>query len=339
VAVLRPSAAADEVRRLARAGLLADHFRKAPRELRRWLRAGAGEIAGPLVFMRVTRPVERKRGHHRCAAGLHQLAPDCLDRYHDDLDAVLDDLFTHANVPVANLEGWLTARLVRATVDGHRRRRGERGAPQRPRVPIWLADLLEHDAWLLELAKAILEWAGTDATAGASLWPVSTWVERRAAVTGDHAAGEAAVTAEIERVLTAMRRRPTWYEKTVERGLGRKQAPVWFPARTGGAHAEPEPLVVARHELDDALLTQLAALAIEVMTARIGRGENPAVVAEQVLRTVFGAVPASYDLDRAPSSGITGPEQVTALIGDPERFDRVLAEVISLLPSGDNRRH
>ena len=140
---------------------------------------GAAEIAAPLVFLRVTRPMERRRGHHRCAAGLGQLAHDCLDRFHDDVDAVLHDLFAHADLPIGNLEGWLTMRMPRATVDGYRRRRGERGAPQRPRVPVWLATELGDEAWLVELAKAILDWAGTDATAGGSLWPLTAWAERR----------------------------------------------------------------------------------------------------------------------------------------------------------------
>jgi hypothetical protein len=333
VADIRPSAAADEVRRLAREGLLAEEFRNAAADRRRWLRAGGGEIAGPLLFLRLTRPIERKRGHHRCAAGLRRLAPDCLDRYHDDLDAVLDHLFTRADAPVENLEGWLTPRLRPATVDGHRRRRGENGAPQRPRVPVWLAGALAHQAWPVELATAILEWAGNDATAGVSLWPLSTWAERRAARTGDHTAGEAAVAREVEVVLTAMRRRPTWYEKNVERPLGRKQAPVWLPSgRPDGTHAEPEPLVIAPHERDDALLRQLAALAIELMARRIEQGDEPAVVAAEVLRTVFGSLPASSGSDRAPGTGETGPDQVIALIEDPARLDRIVAAVVRLLP-------
>jgi hypothetical protein len=39
---------------------------------------------------------------------------------------------------------------------------------------------------------------------------------------------------EVEVVLTAMRRRPEWYESYVERPLGREQAPVAaLPERTG----------------------------------------------------------------------------------------------------------
>ncbi|GIE35188.1 hypothetical protein Ait01nite_082330 [Actinoplanes italicus] len=328
----RPFAATDEVRRLASEGSLAEEFRNAAPDRQRWLRAGGGEIAGSLLFLRLTRPVERKRGHHRCAAGLRQLAPDCLDRFHDDLDAVLTHLFTYADEPIDNLEGWLTTRLRRATVDGHRRRRGEAGALQRPRVPVWLAGALDHDAWRVELATAILEWAGNTATAGAWLWPLSAWVTRRATRTGDHTAGETVVAREIEIVLTAMRRRPAWYDKNVERPLGRKRAPVWFPSRNpDGTHAEPDPLVIAPHERIDGLLRQLAARAIEVMEQRITRGEDPAVVVADVLRKVFGDVPAAYGADVAPGTGEAGPDQVLVLIDDPDRMDRITATVIELI--------
>lgn len=331
------SAEADEVRRLAREGVLAEVFRTASADRRRKLRAGGGEIAGPLVFLRVTRPVERRSGHLRCASGLRQMAPDCLDRYHDDLDAVLHDLFVHSTVPITNLEGWLTARLRQATVDGHRRRRGERGAPQRPRVPVWLADALDRDEWLIELATAVMEWAGNDMTAGFSPWPYAAWAERRAARTGDHTAGEPVVVREVDRVLGAMRRRLPWYEKNVERPLGHKRVPVWYPSRSAdGTHAEPEPMVIAPHEHDEALLRRLAGLAIEVIRERLGRGEDPTIVVTQVIGIVFGDLPPAYGSDRAPGAGDAAPEQVIALIADPTRRERIIAAVLGLITgSGD----
>ncbi|RSM64713.1 hypothetical protein DMB66_18880 [Actinoplanes sp. ATCC 53533] len=328
----RSFGAADEVRRLAREGILAEEFRTADAERRRHLRAGAGAIAGPLLFLRLTRPLELRRGHLRCAVGLQGLAAECLDRYHHDLDAVLDHLFARAVTPIDNLEGWLALRLRPATVDGYRKRRGERGAPQRPRVPRWLADELGHDSWRLELAVAILEWSGNDATAGSSLWPLTSWAERRAAHTGDHTATEAVVSQEVEIVLNAMRRRTTWYEKNVERPIGRKSAPVWIPSRSAdGTHAEPEPVVVALHERTDALLNELAARAIELLDIRIGRGQEPDEAVSEVLHAVFGGVPCSDGLDRTPDAGETGPEQVISLIGDPDRLDRIIAVVVTLL--------
>ncbi|GIF06847.1 hypothetical protein [Actinoplanes siamensis] len=325
--------AADLVRGLARRGLLTRYARTAPESERRRLRAGAFEIVFPLVFRRVRRPIERRRGHHLCATGLQRLAPDCLDQFHDDVDAVLHDLFAHADVPIENLEGWLTMRIPRATVDGYRRRRGGRGALQRPRVPGWLATELGGDRWLTELATSILDWAGAETTAGTSLWPVSSWTERRAAITGDHAAGESPVPGEIELVLAAMRRRPTWYDKFVERPLGRKRAPVHLPPRTApGARAEPQALApVERYEKDDALLLELADRAITLIRRRVGAGESPHAAVSDVLGTVFGELPASYDLDRSPGDGLAGPERVLALIDDPERLNHIVATVVGML--------
>ena len=333
--------AVDTVRELAHQGRFAQRFRDGSADERRLLRAGAFEVAWPLVFARVTRPVERKRGHHLCATGMQRLAPDCLDHFHDDVDAVLDDLVVHADVPIKNLEGWLTMRMHRATVDGYRRRRGRRGAPQRPRVPNWLAESLGRNAWLVELAKSILDWAGTETTAGVALWPLTAWAERRTRFTRDDSAGESVVAAEIEVVLAAMRRRAGWYERNVERPLGHKRAPVHSPSRTSsGEHIEPAPLtLVERHERDEALLLELATQAIALMERRVDAGEEIHAVVADVLGTVFGALPISHDLDRRPGHEPAGPDQVVALISDPVRLNRIAATVVELLrrrnrPSG-----
>ncbi|MEU4789729.1 hypothetical protein ACFWRG_02465 [Micromonospora tulbaghiae] len=327
----------DVVRELARQGALARHFAASTEAERRRLRAAATELAWPLIFLRVTRRVERGRGHHICAMGVQRLSPDCLDRFHDDVEAVLDDLFAHADVPIDNLEGWLTMRMRRATVDGYRRRRGERGAPQRPRVPNWLAEAVGRDPWLLDLAMAILDWVGTEATAGSSLWPLSAWAARRAVRTGDHSVGESQVATEIEAVLAAMRQRRTWYERNVDRPLGRKRAPVHFPRReSSGEYAEPEPLaLVERHEKDDTLMLELAAQAIALMKRRRDAGEDVRVLVTEVLGTVFGALPAAHGLDRAPGDDPIGAEQVDALVGDPDRLDHVVETVIELLNRAD----
>jgi hypothetical protein len=311
------------------------HVWEASPEERRALRAEAAEIAGPIVFRRITRPMELRRRHPACAAGVRHLAPGCVDRYHDDVDAVLDDLFTHGDRPIANLEGWITTRLRRATVEGHRRRRGEQGAQQRPRPPAWLITALGRDPWLVELAKAVLEWAGAEATAGRSLWPLTAWAARRTTVTGDTEAGEAVVAAEVETVLAAMRRRGAWYEKNVERPLGRKQAPVWFPVRADDA--EPEPLaLVDPHERDDAELRELAARAIDLIAARVARGEKPSDVVPETLTAVFGEIPASHGMDRAPGTG-GDADEVVALIGQPARLRRIIAAVVRLLDDRDDR--
>lgn len=196
-------------------------------------------------------------------------------------------------------------------------------------MPVWLSEALAHDTWLVDLALAVLEWAGTDATAGAAQWPLGSWAQRRAAHTGDHRVDEAVVAREVDVVLAAMRRRPQWYDRSVERPLGRKQAPVWIPSP---ARAEPVPLVVAPHDRDDAVLSQLASVAVEALALRLGRGEDPALVVGSVLRTVFGSVPAGYDSDRAPGRGETGPERVLALLDDPQQRERIVAAVLELLP-------
>jgi hypothetical protein len=272
--------------------------------------------------------------------GVQRLLPACLDNFHDDVEAVVDDLVARADVPVENLEGWLTMRMPRATVDGYRRRRGARGAPQRARVPVWLAEALDREPWLVELARLILDWVGTEATAGTSLWPSTAWAERRAARTGDHTAGEPVVAAEIEVVLAAMRRRPTWYERNVERPLGHKQAPVHFPfPGPAGGPAEPEPLaLVERHEQDDALLLELAARSIALIERRMKAGEDVRVVVTEVLGTVFGAFPAAHALDRLPGDEPSGTDQVVALISDPDRLDRIVETVVGLLRRGDVRQ-
>jgi hypothetical protein len=326
------------VRWLARQGNLKGYAQSASMQERRRLWAGACEIAWPLVFNQVTRRVERKRGHFMCATAVQRLEPDCLDRFHDDVEAVVDDLFANADLPIQNLEGWLTMRLHLATVNGHRRRRGERGAPQRPRVPVWLGKALGADPWLTELAKAILEWAGVEATAGTQLWPLNTWAERRAEVTGDHLAGEAALAADIDVVLTAMQRRPTWFEKNVERPLGRKQAPVWLaPTTPRDGEAEPEPLVlVARHEMDDALLRELAAAAIDTLRHRVRRGDGLKEAVVEVVETMFGALPAAHDLDRIPGAGPVVPERAVALINDPAALERIMTAVLGLLSEEDH---
>ncbi|MEV6350591.1 hypothetical protein [Actinoplanes sp. NPDC051851] len=314
----------DLVRELAGRGRLSAYARTASENDRRDLRAAATGIVYPLVFLRVTRQVERRRGHRLCASAVQRLAPECLDRFHDDVEAVVDDLFTHADVPIANLEGWLVMRMPRAIVDAYRRRRGERGAPQKPRPPQWLLrEGLGGDAWLGELARLILEWVGVEATAGATLWPLSEWTERRARQTGDTSADERTVAGEIEHVLAAMRRRRSWYDKYVERPLGRKQAPVWFPA----PEAEGTPLVlVPAYEREDALLRELAGLAITLIRERIGAGEKPGDVVPGVLAAVFGSLPAEPGLD-----------EVTALIDDPARLDRIVTVALTIVNGPSER--
>ncbi|MGI5243743.1 hypothetical protein [Dactylosporangium sp. CA-139066] len=308
-------------------------MRSVDAERRRWLRAGACEIAWPIVFGRLTSKVEHRKGHFLCATAVQRLEPECLDSFHNDVDSLIDHLFAHADVPILNLEGWLTMCLQRAVVNGHRLRRYAKGAQQRPRTPLWLQKALGHDPWLIELATAVLEWAGIDATAGAGPWPIMAWAERRAAKTGDHLGGEAAVNRDLAVVLAAMRRRPKYYQQAVEIPLGTKPAPVFAARRTeNGSFVEPEPLLLTeRYEHDDSVMQELAATALDAIRRRVRRGEDTRAVVAEVLGAVFGAAPAGGEMDAGPCAGVGGPEQAVALIADPVRFDRILAAVHDLL--------
>jgi hypothetical protein len=325
--------AVDDVRELARTGELAKRMSAACGTERRRLRRGAYEIVWPVVFLWLTRRLEIERGHRVCATSVHRLEPECLDRFEDDVESVLDDLFRNAKVPIANLEGWVTRRLTAATVDGHRRRRGERGALQRPRLPGWLAEALGHDRWLTTLAVEILNWVGVTTSAGTGIWPLGAWAERRATMTGDFARADTDVARDVETVLSAIRSNPAWYSRYVERPLGHKQAPV-LPAQRadGDAVRELPPLpLVQRQDEDDARLCALAEAAVERIGARLRSGEEPRPAVVDVLRTVFGVGTGAEDLDRPPAVGPRDDERVILLLADSAVVERIVATVLDIL--------
>ncbi|GAB3430886.1 hypothetical protein GCM10027436_04410 [Actinophytocola sediminis] len=289
------------------------------------MRIEAYELLHQLVFDQITRKVETRRGHLRCAVSVYLLADDCLDHFHDDMEAVLDDLFAHARTPIHNLEGWVRKRLLAATVNAYRRRRGERGAQQRPRLPGWLADRLGADTRLRELAVSMLEFVGVERAAGLEIWPIDAWAARRAADDSDYDTARRAVLRDIATVLTAMRARPKWYADYVERPLGRKRIPLMPAPRT----ESPPP--IATEETEQTRLVELAALAIAAIEARLGRGEEPKVVLVEVLTTVFGADPVVAELDRPAGFSATADEVVGALLTDSSSIDRLVAEVLDIL--------
>jgi hypothetical protein len=124
----------DEVRDLARCGLLATTIANASGPHRSRLTGATYSIAWPVVYRRLTRKVELRRGHVACAASVRHLTADCLDRFENDVEAVIDDVARQAGARIANLEGWIASRLLPATVDGHRRR-GHRPFKARRRHP------------------------------------------------------------------------------------------------------------------------------------------------------------------------------------------------------------
>ncbi|MGV9365777.1 hypothetical protein [Amycolatopsis sp. NPDC003731] len=283
----------EHVRQLASRGELADRVAAADGDDRRCLRATVFEIAQPVVFRNLTRKLELSRGHYRCAAAVCHLDDQCLDRFHDDMEAVIDDVFRNARIPITSLEGWIRRRLVQATVDGYRRRRSERGALQRPRVPRWLAAELGADPVLLALAVGILDFVGTDSVPAAGIWPFDRWAEDRVASGTAPSAARRAVERETALVLSAMRRRPRWYENYVERPLGRKRPPsVPVPRFSAeeGAELPAEP-AFGQEELDTRLAR--AVVAVAAIDRRIAGGEPPEAVVLDVVSAVFDGEPWS----------------------------------------------
>lgn len=317
-------------RDLAWAGRLAEHFEQAPQAERRRLRIEAYELLHGLVFAQLTRKVEARRGHRDCMVSVTKLRPDCLDRFHDDLDAVIDDLFRSARTPIQNLEGWVSSRLSAVTIDAHRRRRGERGALQRPRLPRWLADELRQNRRLMNLALDMLEWVGVEASAGIHDWPIEVWTSQRA-TQGDHHAGRS-VTEDVATVVAAMRKRPQWYADYVERPMGRKALPLTASRADGSAPvADPQRAAQEADAADDARRAELAELAFIVMRKRLDRGEDARTVVVDVVSTLFGSGDGSQELDRAPGLGNADDERVIARLTDPVAVDRIVALVLELL--------
>jgi hypothetical protein len=306
--------------------------RDASADERALLWRGAYEIVWPIVFDGLTRRIERQRGHRRCALGIEYLEPECLDRFQDDVEAVVDDLLRYGTVPIRNLEGWVRSRLVRATVDGNRRRRGERGALQRPRLPQWLERRLGEDPWLRVLALDILVWVGIPVAAGSGLWPCGAWADRRAAITGDIGTTEKDVERDVEEVLAIMRTNVRWYEQYIERPLGRKEIPL-APSGPEGLQEGAYLALTEREEADDALLRELAALAIDAMAVRFARGEDRRLVVVDVIQTVFGR--DAPPMDRAPDMTPTVDQELGALLSDHRAIDRLVHRICEILGVSD----
>jgi hypothetical protein len=294
---------------------------------RRRLRRAAWALAYQIVFDVLTRRLELVREHGRCARGVLQLSGSCLDGFYDDVDSVVEYLLAAAK-PIDDLEGWLAHWAPKAAVDGHRRRRGRRGALQRPRMTQALAEGLGNDPWLTDLALKILVWVGVPTGAGGGLWPVDSWAHCRAVVTGDYAASTPArVAAEVEQVLEVMRRRPDWYEAYVERPLGHKIAPIAAPP--GDGLTDPPPLLPATTaEVEDAHVKGLAWAAVEAIRAGITHDHDPTETVVEVLTGLFLGGTAAEEIDRAPTGTSGSDQRLSALLGDPAALaglvDRVL---------------
>jgi hypothetical protein len=325
---------AERLHRLAADGTLTQEAAAARGLDRLVLTSAAYDLVWPIVFNRLTRRFEQMRGHVLCAKGVANLADECLDRFHNDVEAVVDDLLAHARRPIQNLEAWVASRLGAATVDAHRRRRGERGALQRPRLPGWLADELGRDPWLTTLATHILVWVGVADTAGAEVWPLEAWAQDRARCVGDWPGSDrAAVAREVRLVLRAMRTRPSWYESFVERPLGAKQAPVAAAACDAYGEAAAPLALGEPDENVDGELIQLAGHAVRLIGRRVGQGEEANAAVAEVIRTIFGGV-LTGTLDRAPHAAdpLGG---VTGALADRGRLNRIVTTVLSIIAERD----
>jgi hypothetical protein len=321
------------IRRLARQGHLARSARTASGAERAQLTGAVFAIAAPLVFGRVTRGFETRRGHRACAIALHRMADECLDRFYDDTEAVVADVLAHAHDPIHNLEGWIVPRLRAATVNAHRIRRGQRGALQRPRLPGWLAMRLEGDEWLCQLALEILTWVGVDATSGIVIWPLDSWAERRGVITGDWTTSTPrTVEREVERVLAIMRTKPKWYADHVERPFGAKSTPVApGPAAREVADEPPALALVEPHELADIRRTALATIALSAIGSGLLAEGDARNVVVSVISTVFGRLDWQRDIADAPHTASGDDESVLTLIDDPAAIERVVTEVLNIL--------
>lgn len=288
----------------------------------------------PLVWERHTRPLENSKGHRRCASGVIRLAPECHDGFTDDLESVVTALLSYGR-PIANLEGWISARMSNAIKDGHRMRRArEMGAQQRVRVPAKLAARLDNDPWLVALAERVLRWTGFRYTAGTELWPLRVWAEDRTAFTGPSPGDQqAAVADDVDVVLRAMRDSdPAWFEKYVERPLGRKWAPVVGWPKDDAIRAEVACFQLASvHERNEAHLCEAAAGSLAMIRSALAAGTDARNAIVNALSANFMSMGALRgELDRMPGADGTG-DAVAAILNDGRALSRLVPQVVAIV--------
>ncbi|WP_433608691.1 helix-turn-helix domain-containing protein [Dactylosporangium sp. CA-139114] len=317
----------DFLRELAARTPLAEFAETLDGRDRRTLTGAAYRLAMPIVFHQITRHLELRRGHVRCAVSSRLLDPECHDRFADDVDAVVEDLLRQARIRISNLDGWIVSRLNAALVDANRRRRGSVGAMQRPRLPQWLQKALHDDAWLTWLALSILDWVGVPVAAGNGLWPLEAWAQRHEKITSTYGTDTAAVERDIARVLTVMRCRPAWYERFVQEPLARKQQ------RLRPLYEEEEPQVALRQrrEAQDDRLLELSNRAIEEIRIRMGRRRQaPETVVTEVITEIFAGGTGADELDRPP--GEDGLDtHIANLLVDPDGVGRIVTAVLAVI--------
>lgn len=296
-----------------------------------------------VVYQNLSRPRELNRGHCRCAIRASRMDPECHDQHQDEVVAAFEYVLAyvreHEGERIKNLGGWLTSRLNFISIDAYRRRRVEVGAQARPRLPKWLIAELGADPWSMRLALGILDWVGVPMTAGSQVWPLAAWAALRAQTLGGPELSEPAMLAEVDQVIAAMRVRPKWHEKYVERPLGRKQAAL---ASAHGTRADDDRDFICPSGPDAAIeasLTELAATAIEAIAALTSEGAPVRETVADVLGRLFGADEVLPEVDMAPDDGQSpdSRELAVRLILDPEVLDRVVDAVVRIMAEKPSR--
>lgn len=336
--IVRTGAESDLERLLAAAveGRLRTHLQDEPEAANTALYG----LVSDLVYDRLSRPIERGRGHRSCLVSVYHMEPECHDRHQDDARAVWAYALRHADKRIANLPGWLASRLTPITIDAHRARRGELGAPQRPRLPRWLAEGLGEDPWLCWLAVGMLTWVGVPTAVSNGLWPLGAWADHRARTT-DSPCTESQVERDVARVCRAMRARPAWYEKYVEVPLGRKRPALVAPLVGDGGGPDdgvgrglpPLSLAVPGQSVE-VWLHEAAATALAAIEERVAAGEPPRAACVSVLSEVFASGTGWESMDSAPSTAPDLAAHVAFRLADPSAVDRIADAVMEILGAG-----
>lgn len=216
---------------------------------------------------------------------LRRLPPETADRVTNDAQALLEKFVTMKDPIKVSLEAWATGARPNAVSDKNRRDRGERGALQKARVPEGLKRALGHDPLLVEIARRIIDFAGTPRAVGGSGWPTGTWSSDLAPLAG--AAGEypeRACERDVERVLHLMAAwNQTWLDQRILGPLSRQALPVAF--RDDAAETD-RPGSADERDADqrDRLLLDAAADLLDALADRLAVGDGvPAEVAREVL--------------------------------------------------------
>jgi hypothetical protein len=93
----------------------------------------------------------------------------------------------------------------------------------------------------------------------------------------------------------------------------------------------PHPRRRSRHETPDVLLSDLVALAVDAMAARMARGEDRWTVVVDIIHTVFGSGSGAEQPDRVACAGSGRDERARAIVADPEVVGRIVREVLDIL--------